>query len=339
MNNFYMPAEWEKHSATILGWPSNEDDWPGKMHAVEHDYCEYIRHLSQSETVKLICYPQKIDSAKLLLEKAGVDLNKVDFIPLETNRVWTRDSGPIFVKNSTTKKIIKFNFNAWAKYSDYQLDQRIPDMIAAKYSYQIDDHSHFTLEGGAIDVNGEGTLLATKECLLDFETQVRNPGLDQLKIENQLAVLGVSQVIWLDHGIAGDDTHGHIDDFCRFVATDTVVLAEEKNPDDYNHAVLESANNALKDITLVNGKKLKVVRIPMPGPVYYDNIRLPASYANFLITNKSVLVPTFNDPNDRIALSILAELFPERKVIGIHAVNLVWGLGTLHCLSQQEPAL
>jgi len=347
-----MPAEWEPHEAIWLGWPHNAADWPGKIAAIHFVYGEIVRRIADSEIVRIIVNDSAHEAkARGILNKIGVSPEMVEFFQIPSNRGWTRDFGPIFVStacssgrgNSSTKTAIAgFKFNAWAKYDDHELDSQIAKKIAKKLKKQYFPIKHngkpFVLEGGAIDVNGKGDLLTTEECLLDQAVQVRNPGLSQKGIEQVLAEsLGATNVLWLNKGIVGDDTHGHIDDLCRFVNDKTVVLSRESNPNDANYQLLEENRERLEGFRLQNRSKINIEFLPMPEPLLYRGQRLPASYANFLITNSSVLVPTFNDPNDRIALNRLAELFPKRKVIGIHAVDLVWGLGTLHCLSQQQP--
>jgi agmatine deiminase len=339
-----MPAEWEPHEAVWIGWPHNASDWPGKISAIHFVYGEIVRHIAASETVRIIVNDGRHEAkARGVLNKIGVSPDAVKFFRILSNRGWTRDFGPIFVKNEKETAIAGFRFNAWAKYDDHELDSKIAKILARKlkkkYFPIIHNGKPFVLEGGAIDVNGAGTLITTEECLLDQEVQVRNPGVSRKEYEQVLAdSLGVTNVLWLNKGIAGDDTHGHVDDLCRFVDKETVVLCRERNPKDANYRLLEENRERLEGMRLENGSKVRMEFLPMPAPLYYRGQRLPASYANFLITNSCVLVPTFNDPNDRIALSILAELFPKRTVIGIHAVDLVWGLGTLHCLSQQQPA-
>ncbi len=338
-----MPAEWEPHEAVWLGWPHNASDWPGKMTAIHYVYGEIVRRIAESETVRIIVNdPDHRAKAFGLLYRIGVSPSLVEYFMIPSNRGWTRDFGPIFIKNETQTAIAGFKFNGWAKYDDHQLDAKIAQKLAQRLNKQYFPITHngkpFVLEGGAIDVNGNGTLITTEECLLDSQVQVRNPGLSKTEIEQVLAdSLGATNVLWLNKGIAGDDTNGHVDDLCRFVDRKTVVLCRETNAKDANYALLEENRERLEGFKLENGSKINTAFLPMPEPLYYRGQRLPASYANFLITNAAVLVPTFNDPNDRIALGILAELFPKRKVIGIHAVDLVWGLGTLHCLSQQQP--
>jgi agmatine deiminase len=345
---FSLPAEWERHEATWIGWPHNRSDWPGKFAAIPWVYCEIVRHLVRGERVRILVNSRAHEAAaREALRRSRVDLARVEFFRFPTNRGWTRDFGPIFVRRTKPERevaIVHFGFNGWAKYPDWHKDARIPECVEQSFGLRaFPVHAHgreFVLEGGAIDVNGCGSLLTTEECLLDPRTQVRNPGLGRKGVEGALrASLGVSNVLWLGRGIAGDDTHGHVDDFCRFVTPRTVVLCQEKNRREANYRALEENRERLVGMRLENGSGLEVVRLPMPAPLYFDRDRLPASYANFYIANAAVLVPTFNDPADRIALGILAELFPDRPVVGIHAVDLVLGLGTLHCLTQPQPAL
>ncbi len=343
---FKFPAEWEAHRATWIGWCSNASDFPGKIAAIHWVYGEITRKLIEGgETVAILVQNEKHEAkARSVLTKVGADFGKIEFYQIPHNRGWMRDSGPMFVKNDATNEtaVIKFKFNAWAKYADWQLDNEVALEFAKRAKRKVFCVEYkgeaVVLEGGAIDVNGEGTLLSTEECLLDYEVQTRNPHLSREDIEQVFREnLGASNVLWLNKGIVGDDTHGHVDDFCRFVNKNTIVLAEEKNPSDTNHKILEENRERLEGFKLENGAKPEIVRLPMPAPLVFAGIRLPASYANFYIANDAVLVPTFNDENDRAALGILAELFPTRKIVGIHAVDLVWGLGTLHCLTQQEP--
>ncbi len=346
-----MPAEWESHEATWIGWPHNLTDWPGKFAPIPWVYGEIVRKLAPGEIVRILVNSGGHEArARSILRRVGVGLERVEFFRFPTNRGWTRDSGPIFVRRSPDAgagpgcevAIVRFRFNAWAKYPNWQMDDKVPERAAEALRCRLlsprAGGRDFVLEGGGIDVNGRGTLLTTEECLLDPKVQVRNPGLGRKEIESVLAAyLGVSDVLWLGRGIAGDDTHGHIDDFCRFVSPRTVVLCQENDPHDANYRPLAENRKRLQGMRLEDGSKIEVVALPMPAPLYLDGRRLPASYANFYIANAAVLVPTFNDPNDRTALGILGELFRDRPVVGIHAVDLVWGLGTLHCLTQQQP--
>jgi len=334
-----MPAEWEPHAATWLGWPHNKTDWPGKFEPIPWVYGEIIRHLTAGERVRLLVNSEGHKAqATRFLKRVGVHLGQVHFLRFPTNRGWTRDFGPIFVRQSDGLAIARFHFNAWAKYDDWKKDDLVPVRAAKQFKRPLID-GKIVLEGGSIDVNGRGTLLTTEECLLDQKVQPRNPGMSRGELERVFrATLGITNTLWLGHGIAGDDTHGHVDDLCRFVNAKTVVLCREKNPNDVNYKALAENRERLQGMHLENGTAVEVIDLPMPAPLSFEGVRLPASYANFYIANAAVLVPTFNDPHDRIALGILAECFPDRAVVGIHAVDLVWGLGTLHCLTQQEPA-
>lgn len=278
-----------------------------------------------------------------MLEKASVDCNNVHFILQKTNRSWMRDSGPIIVKNGTKREALNFNFNGWAKYSNWQLDKQVPARMARELKIPLTQVTQkgkkVVLEGGALEVNGTGTLITSEECLLDPKIQVRNPGFTKADYESVFReYLGVTNTIWLGDGILGDDTHGHIDDLCRFVNRDTVVTVVESNPDKANYQPLQENLQRLKRAKLEDGSTVKVVELPMPSNLVFDGLQLPASYANFLIMNRCVLVPTFNDENDRIALATIADCFPDRKIIGISCIDIIWGFGTLHCLSQQVPA-
>jgi agmatine deiminase len=345
---FSMPAEWEPHAATWLGWPHNETDWPGKLDTIRWVYGEMVRHICPGETVRLLVRNQtEARLARRYLTRAGADVACVEFIVHPTNRGWTRDSGPIHVHRRKGRKsetaIVHFHFNAWAKYDDWQKDRKVPETAArllGRTLFNAQCHGRdFVLEGGGIDVNGCGTVLTTEECYLDPKVQVRNPGLTRADYDATLQrYLGVKNVLWLVAGPVGDDTHGHIDDICRFVTPRTVVLIREGNSKDINYHPLSENWERIQDLRLEDGSKPEVVPLPMPKPLFFDGYRLPASYANFYIANAAVIVPTFNDPNDRVALGILGELFPDRPVVGIHAVDLVLGFGSLHCLSQQEPA-
>ena len=340
-----MPAEWEPHAATWIGWPHNASDWPGKFPPIPWVYGEIVRHLAPGETVRILVNSAAHEAgARRILKKAGVDPEQIDFLRFPTNRGWTRDFGPMFVRSSSGLAIARFRFNAWAKYPDWKKDDAIPLRAAKRFTLRTIEPRirgrPVVLEGGSIDVNGRGTLLTTEECLLDPVVQTRNPGVSRSEIEAAMReALGVTHVLWLGRGIAGDDTHGHVDDLCRFVGPKTVVLCRESNPADANYRPLAENRERLQGMRTEDGSPVEVVDLPMPAPLYFTGTRLPASYANFYIANAAVLVPTFNDPSDRVALGILAELITDRPVVGIHAVDLVLGLGTLHCLTQQEPAL
>jgi len=345
---FRFPAEWEPHEATWLGWPHNARDWPGKLAAVEWAYGEIVRKLAPGERVRILVNSAAHERrARRVLERAGVALERIDFFRFPTDRGWTRDYGPLFVRRGAPEAelaIARFQFNGWAKYPDWKRDARVAERAAAVLTLRLFrariGRRDVVLEGGSVDVNGRGTVLTTEECLLDPVVQVRNPGLSRAALEAVLRdYLGTTNVLWLGSGIAGDDTHGHVDDLCRFVAPTTVVLCRESDPRDANYRALAANRERLAAMRLEDGSKPEVVELPMPAPLSFDGQRLPASYANFYIANAAVLVPTFNDPQDRVALGILAELIRDRPVVGIHAVDLVWGLGTLHCLTQQEPRL
>ncbi len=345
---YRMPAEWERHEATWLAWPHNPEDWPGKFQAIPWLYAEIVRLIAAHEQVHLLVQDEKEQRrATGVLGRAQANVENVSFHQWPTDRVWTRDSGPIFVRNAKGQiAITNWRFNAWAKYPDWHLDDQIPGRAAEllglpEWQPTIDlagKNRRLVLEGGSIDTNGQGILLTTEECLLS-EVQQRNPGVSREQLEQACRdYLGIEQVIWLGRGIAGDDTHGHVDDITRFVGASTIVTAVEQNPHDSNHEPLADNLARLKAARTANGNQFTIVELPLPRPVVFRNQRLPASYANFYIANGLVLVPTFHDPNDRIALGILADLFPDREIVGIHAVDLVWGLGTLHCMTQQQPA-
>jgi agmatine deiminase len=357
---FALPAEWEPHAATWLSWPHNASDWPGKFEIIPWIYGEMIRKIAAGEDICLIVRHKKDEQfARQVLQKAGVNLRKIKFVTQPTNRGWTRDTGPIFVRKAESGKrkaetaIVHFHFNGWAKYDNWDKDTQVPETAARILGKRLfyaqspvpasirnpqSAVRNFVIEGGGIEVNGRGTLLATEECYLHPKIQVRNPGLGKKEIETALKnYLGVKNIFWLAKGPKGDDTHGHIDDVCRFVNAKALVLVREKNSRDANYRPLAENWERIQDLHLEDGSRPEVVALPMPAPLYFDGVRLPASYANFYISNAAVIVPTFNDPNDRIALGILGELFKDRPVVGIHAVDLVWGFGSLHCLTQQQP--
>jgi agmatine deiminase len=345
LNNFKLLPEWTIHTATWIGWPYNKTDWPGKFSPIPYVYAELVKYISRGEKVRIFVQSKEHkQKAEKVLRDCDVSLTNFEFFIKKTDRGWLRDSGPMFVKDEKEIVTVDFKFNAWAKYDDYKLDDKIPSFISQKLNLRriVAEHNdkQVVLEGGAIDTNGKGTLITTEECLLDDKVQTRNPGYSkQDYFEVFKKYFGISNVIWLGKGIVGDDTHGHVDDLCRFVNDNTVVLVSEDNSSDENYTPLKENKERLQNIGLPNGSKLNVVPLPMPSPQIFKGQKLPGSYANFYISNYAVLVPTFNDPNDRIALGILSELFADRKVIGIHSVDLVWGLGTLHCLTKEQPAI
>lgn len=343
-----MPAEWEPHAATWLAWPHKSSDFPGKLSAVRWVFCEMARLLAEGERIRLLVRDARMRAeAERALERSGVPLAKVDFVKHATDRSWTRDYVPQIVvrgaRRGRERAAVKFRFNGWARYKDHRNDDAAGSAAARFLELRTfepvapQSGAKVVLEGGAIDVDGEGTLLTTEECLLDG-AQARNPELGRDGTEAVLTeYLGTTHVLWLGRGIAGDDTGGHIDDFARFGPGGTILLAEEPRARDPNHRVLEAARERLEGARNAAGRKLELVRLPMPEPVAFDGQRLPASYANFYVGNAAVLVPTFNDPKDRVALGILSDVFRERPVVGVHARDLVLGLGTLHCSTQQEP--
>lgn len=362
---YRMPAEWERHDATWIAWPHNRSDWPGKFEPIPWVYAEIVRHLARSERVNILVDGEAGEAkAREVLVRAcilpevaiepGQPAPNIDFVHLPTNRVWTRDYGPIFVRRSSlatgdnlpTVGATAWRFNAWAKYDDWMLDAPVSAAIAnylgvPVWEPEIDldgQRRRVVLEGGSIDVNGQGTLITTEECLLS-DVQQRNPGVSRERLEQLFTdYLGANHVIWLERGMAGDDTHGHVDDITRFVSPDTVITAIEDDPSDPNHELLAENFRKLTTSTDQSGKPLRVLKLPMPSPVYFRGQRLPASYANFYIANSAVLVPVFNDANDRTALNVLADIFPSRQIVGIYCGDFIWGLGALHCMTQQQPA-
>jgi agmatine deiminase len=345
-----MPAEWEPHASTWIAWPHNPKDWPGRFAPIPFVYADIVRHLSAHERVNILANDaaHRAKAVKVLSD-CQVSLKNVQFHLWPTNRVWTRDSGAIFVVDRQRKKLgaTCWRFNAWAKYDDWQLDTKISEKMAKQtgahaFAPMVKNGKkdvRVVLEGGSIDVNGAGALLTTEECLLS-SVQQRNPGVSREQMEKVFGDhLGIKRVIWLNQGIAGDDTHGHVDDLARFVAADTVVTVIESDRSDDNYLPLQENLDRLRSATDQDGRPLKVQTLPMPAPVVYQEQRLPASYVNFYIANGIVLVPTFNDPNDRVALNTLADIFPTRKIVGIHCGDFVWGLGTMHCMTQQQPAI
>ncbi len=343
-SGFRMLAEWDRHEATWLAWPHEKTDWPGKFAPIPWLYGEIVRHLASVEKVCILVPDYDTEQkARRVLKKCHTDLSAVQFFQVRTDRSWTRDFCPIFVKDGAGRnQMLNWRFNGWAKYADSEQDDAVTPQLASGLRIPVHTPEHsglrVVLEGGSIDVNGAGSLLTTEECLLS-DIQARNPDLSRTDMEQMFrGYLGVTNTLWLHNGIAGDDTHGHVDDLARFVDRATVVIAVEEDPSETNYAPLQENLALLREMKDQDGRALKVETLPMPQPVFFDGQRLPASYANFYIANQLVLAPTFNDPNDRIALNKLAELFPDRKVVGIAATDLVLGLGTLHCMTQQQPA-
>lgn len=366
--HYRMPAEWEPHKRTWLSWPHNKEDWPDKFAPVPWIFAEMVRAIAASERVGLLVKNERaMDDARENLARVGVEVKKVDFHIIPTNRGWLRDCGPVWVwqrhpagrkapaqdpgrngkgtrADASHSKLIALDwgFNAWAKYPNWQLDNKVPAAVTKLTKHErvvpVFKDTQVVLEGGGIEVDGQGTIIVTEEWLLS-KKQVRNPGFTRKDYETVFAdMLGCTATIWLGKGIVGDDTHGHVDDITRFVAPGKVVTVVEPNMKDANHLLLNDNLARLKKARDAAGRKLEVIELPMPAPVICEGQRLPASYANFLICNKNVLVPVFGDVNDRIALDILAECFPDRGILPIYARDLVWGLGTIHCLTQQEPA-
>jgi agmatine deiminase len=337
---FHFPAEWAHHTATWLSWPHKEESWPGKIATIYKPYCEFIKAVSEGELVRInVINEQMAAFAKEQLQLMGADLKGIEFFEFPTNDAWCRDHGPAFLINTDTKQkvIVDWGYNAWGnKYPPYDLDDVIPTKIGKHFNLPV-YHPGIVMEGGSVDFNGKGTVLTTTACLLN---QNRNPQLTQQQIEAYLQnYYGVEQVLWLGDGIVGDDTDGHIDDITRFVNEDTVVTVIEENKNDENYHILQENLHTLKTMRLLNGKQLNIIELPMPDAVYYDGQRLPASYANFYISNAAVVVPTYRCKHDDKALDILTQCFPDRKVIGIDSTDIIWGLGSFHCLSQQEPTV
>ena len=348
---FRMPAEWEPHSGTWLAWPHNRADWDVKTSAIDWCFVEMVRLLRHGESVSILCQDRTVERrACARLRAAGIDPKHLDRYRVATNRSWIRDCGPIFIVRPARARregvaITDWRFTGWARYRACQRDNLVPARMARRLGLRrfVVTRTHqrtlrpVVLEGGSIDVNGRGLLLTTEECLLS-EVQARNPHLNRADLEQTVCdYLGVRKMLWLGQGIVGDDTHGHVDDVARFVAHDVIVAAIEPDPSDGNHSRLKDNLSRLKRMTDLGGRSLTIVQLPMPRPLFFGGKRLPASYLNFYIGNRRVLVPTFNDPNDRVALTRLASVFPGREVVGLHSVDLVLGLGTVHCLTQQEP--
>jgi agmatine deiminase len=340
-----MPAEWEPHRATWIAWPHHEPDWPGKLAAIPWAYAEIVRVLAAHEPVEILCQDEHVETdARRAIEAHGVPASRVRCHIVPTDRVWLRDSAPTgTVDDDGRVVLVDWGFNGWAKYDNWTRDAEIGKAVARitgveRVEPRRSSGERIVLEGGGIEVNGEGLMLVTEEWLLS-NVQVRNPGMTRADYERVFADwLGATRTVWLGEGCVGDDTHGHVDDVARFVSADTVVLAVEEDPSDENHERSIDNLKRLEHAARDHHRPLRIVTLPFPRPVVMNGERLPASYANFYIGNGVVIVPTFNDPDDRLALNTLASVMPARHVVGIHAVDLVWGLGTLHCLTQQEPA-
>jgi len=338
---YHFPAEFAPHRATWLSWPHKEASWPGKIHTIFTPYSEFVKRLAESEKVCINVADEAMRAfATGHLEKAGVDMSQVSFYFHSTNDAWCRDHGPAFLVNPEAgqkKVVVDWDYNAWGgKYPPYDLDDVIPTRIAEQLGLPVFNPG-IIMEGGSVDFNGHGTLITSKQCLLN---QNRNPHLNQEQVETFLRdYYGVEQVLWVDEGIVGDDTDGHIDDTVRFVNQDTVITVVEENKDDENYGILQQNLRQLKAMRLSSGRSLNIVELPMPDPVIWEDQRLPASYANFYICNRYVIVPTFRQPKDDKVCRIIEACFPGREVIGIDSTDIIWGLGSFHCLSQQEPAI
>ena len=344
MVRYILPAEWEPHSATWLVWPQNVSDWPGKFQKIKFVYREIVSHLCESEKVRIIVSPGETrQRAENFLREQSVDLANVEFYDCPTDRSWIRDSGPFFVREDSAElSILDFGFNGWAKYPDWENDDLVPGFIAETLGLYSKSPTRLgrkvILEGGSIDVNGECSLITTKQCLLSPDKQERNPSFEKNDYEEIFSEhFGVTNILWLNKGIEGDDTNGHVDDICRFTGPGTIALCLEDNPEDPNYFPLRENLEILQDLRLKNGERIEIIPLPMPSPLFFDDERVPATYANFYISNEKVLVPTYNDPKDREALGILSELFPARHVVGIDCVDLAWGFGAIHCITKEEP--
>lgn len=338
---YHFPAEYAKHHATWLSWPHKEASWPGKIETIFPVYAQFIKLVAKGERVHINVVDEKMKEKALdYLQKAGADLNNIQFFMHPTNDAWCRDHGPAFLINPKAEQkkiVVDWGYNAWGgKYPPFDLDDNIPTLVGKHYNIPV-VYPGIVMEGGSVEFNGKGTVLTTTSCLLN---ENRNPHLNQAQIEKFLHdYYGVTNILWLGDGIVGDDTDGHIDDLTRFVNDDTVVTVVEPDKSDENHKPLKENLDLLKKLRLENGKQMNIVELPMPSAIVYEDMRLPASYANFYIANNYVVVPTFRDKNDDKALSILQECFKDRKVVGLDSVDIIWGLGSFHCLSQQEPAI
>jgi len=349
-NGFRLPAQWEPHEATWMAWPHHRTDWPGRLTAVGWAFAEIIGHLTRGETVRLVVSDAAEQRrARRRLEAAGVDLARVEFFHAPTDRAWIRDSGPCFVETRNAGSepalaVAGFGFNGWGRFPGHARDARLARRLAGALALPWIPATwagwRLILEGGAIEPNGRGTLIATEECLLDGDAQPRNPATDRRELEAALAtMLGARNLLWLARGLEGDDTHGHVDGVCRFVGPKRLLYARQPDRRDPDHRRLEANRERLAAARLEDGSRPELIALPMPEPRYWKGARLPASYANFYIGNEAVLVPTFNDPADRRALGLLADVFPDRRVLGVHAADLIVGGGAIHCLTREQPAV
>jgi agmatine deiminase len=338
---YYFPAEFAPHIATWLSWPHKEASWPGKIDAIYPYYTAFVKELTRSEIVRININDEVMKAtATKHLQAAGVDMAKVEFYFHPTNDAWCRDHGPAFLVNpeaAQKKVVVDWGYNAWGnKYPPYDLDDVVPSLIANHFNLPV-FHPGIVMEGGSVEFNGKGTVLTSTACLLNPN---RNPHLNQQQVEDYLTqYYGMEQVLWVDEGIIGDDTDGHIDDTVRFVNEDTVLAVVEENTNDENYALLQHNLKQLQHMRLLNGKQLNIAELPMPDSVIWEEQRLPASYANFYIANHTVIVPTYRCDKDDKALQVIRDCFPGREVTGIDSTELIWGLGSFHCLSQQEPAV
>ena len=333
---YSFPPEWAKHEATWLTWPHKEESWPGKIESIYEPYCQFIKIVATGEKVRINVRDEAMKASAIThLQKAGADLSQIEFYFNESNDAWCRDHGPAFVTKGKEKAVVDWGYNAWGgKYPPYDLDDVIPNKIAKHFNLPLFT-PEIVMEGGSVEFNGAGTILTSTACLLN---ENRNPHLCKEQIETYLKEFyGAEQILWVGEGIVGDDTDGHIDDITRFVNENTVLTVVESNPLDENYILLQENLITLKAMRLLDGRPLNIIKLPMPSPVIHEDTRLPASYANFYIANAAVIVPTFRDVNDEIALEIIQNAFPDRKVVGIDSTDIIWGLGSFHCLSQQEP--
>ena len=340
-SGYHFPAEWEKHESTWLSYPHNEEvSWPGRIHTIFPSYHQFIHEISKGEMVNINVLNESMKQSVMRdLEFSGLDMNRIRLHIHPNNDAWCRDHGPAFVINKTGKQkkaVVKWMYNAWGDKYPHDLDNQVPFLIAEKLGLPVFQPG-IVMEGGSVDFNGNGTLLTTTSCLLNPN---RNPHLSQKEIEKYLVEFyGVEQVLWLGDGIEGDDTSGHIDDITRFISEDTVVTMVEHNKKDFNHKPLKDNIKKLSKMRLTDGRQLNIVELPMPAPMYIEDMRVPVSYANFYFSNAAVIVPTFNCKEDETALAILSDHIRDRAVIGIDSTDIIWGLGSFHCLSQQEPAI